>query len=76
MEKPTVMFNSRGESGNIYYILNLTRVAVMNRNENSRKQNLAEYNAMCRRVYSSQSYAEALSIIRETVTLIDLDGQY
>ncbi|GHU97833.1 hypothetical protein FACS1894211_00430 [Clostridia bacterium] len=105
MKKPTVKFNSRGETGNIYSILAMTRLAILRqekqrvlddcalatfedngygketaaflkKHENYSAQALAEFDAMCKRVYDSGSYEDALRIIREKVTLKDLDGRY
>ena len=70
MKKPTVRFCSRGESGNIFYILGLVR------REMQKQRRITEYNDLRDRVSASGSYAEALAIIREYVDLIDVDGEY
>lgn len=68
MEKPTVHFRSRHESGNIFVILALVR------RELQKQRRITDYNNLRDRVTSSDSYMEALAIIRETVNLIDDDG--
>ena len=70
MKKPTVHFNSRTESGNIYYILALVR------HEMQLQRRILDYNALRDRVTASGSYAEALALIREVVDLVDLAGAY
>ena len=70
MEKTTIQFNSRGPSGNIFVILGMVR------KEFQRQRRITDYNNMWERVQHSQSYKEALEIIREYVNLVDLDGQY
>lgn len=69
MNKPTVHFNSRGESGNIYWILGAVRTALR------KQRRITEYNDLRDRVFASGSYQEALAIIREYVDLIDDDGE-
>ena len=61
-----VYFESRGESGNIFFVLG--RVS----NVLGREQGLE---ISKRVVNNSKSYEEALAIIREYVDLIDLDGE-
>ena len=65
MTKPELRYNSRGETGNIYWILGeLSRIM--------RSQNqISAYNEIRDRVFKAQSYQEALEIIGEVVTLID-----
>lgn len=70
MIKPTVHFNSRDESGNIFYILGLVR------REMQKQRRITEYNDLRDRVTASGSYREALEIIREYVDLIDNDREY
>lgn len=70
MEKATIQFQSRGPSGNIFVILGMVR------RELQRQRRITDYNNMWERVQNSQSYKEALEIIREYVNLVDLDGQY
>ena len=64
--KKKVYFESRGESGNIFYVLG--RVS----NVLGREQGLE---ISKRVVNNAKSYDEALAIIREYVDLIDLDGE-
>ena len=70
MKRPTVFFQSSGESGNIFFILGLAR------REMQKQRRITEYNDLRDRVTSSGSYREALAIIREYVELIDLDGEF
>lgn len=65
MNKPELRYDSRGETGNIYWILGeLSRIM--------RSQNqISVYNEIRDRVFKAQSYQEALEIIGEVVTLID-----
>lgn len=71
MKKPTVHFNSRGESGNIFYILGLVR------REMQKQRRITEYNDLYFRVRTyCYSYTEALTEIRKIVDLIDDDGVY
>ena len=65
-----IYFNSLGPSGNIFAILGLVR------NEMRKQRRITEYNTMWERVQNSQSYEEALAIIREYVELIDLDKKF
>lgn len=62
----TVYFDSMGPSGNIYAVLSLCKESV------SKK----ELNELAAKVFSSKSYEEALSRIREYVDLIDVSGRY
>lgn len=70
MEKPTIHFRSRHESGNIFFILALVR------KEMQKQRRITDYNNLRDRVTSAGSYREALAIIRETISLIDDDGIY
>lgn len=69
MDKPTIHFHSRGESGNIYWILGAVRQALR------KQRRIIDYNNLRDRVTASHSYDEALAIIREYVDLIDDDSQ-
>ena len=69
MEKPTIHFSSRHESGNIFFILALVR------REMQKQRRITDYNNLRDRVTRSHDYREALAIIRETVNLIDDDGE-
>ena len=68
MDKPTIHFRSRHESGNIFVILALVR------RELQKQHRINDYNNLRDRVTASGSYEEALAVIRETVNLIDDDG--
>lgn len=65
-----IQFHSTKESGNIFWILGEVS-AVM-----KKQRRITEYNTMRDRVFEAQSYEEALTIIREYVELIDLDGKF
>lgn len=69
MDKPIIRINSRGETGNIFWILGAARVTLR------RLARLKDYDEMRERVIASASYEEALAIIREYVDLIDDDGE-
>ena len=66
MEKATVIFDSRGPSGNIYYIIGMAR------DELRKQRRIIDFNNMRDRVFESNSYEEALGIIKEYVNLIDI----
>ncbi len=73
-EKPTakdieIFFDSNGESGNIFYIL-----GMVNR-EMRKARRINDYNILRERVFDCHSYKDALSIIREYVDLIDIQGR-
>ena len=65
MNKPELRYNSRGETGNIYW-----RLGELSRIMRSQNQ-ISVYNEIRDRVFKAQSYQEALEIIGEVVTLID-----
>lgn len=65
----TIHFNSRGESGNIFWILGAVRQVFQ------KKRRITDFNTLRDRVISSGSYSEALAIIREQINLIDDDGE-
>jgi len=69
MTKPTIHFNSRGESGNIFWILGAVKTAL------HKQRRITDYNNLRDRVTASGSYNEALSIIREYVDLVDDDSE-
>ena len=66
MNKPTIHYNSQGESGNIFWILR----AIY---EEYKREGIAPtiFKEMQERVFAAGSYEEALAIIGEKVTLID-----
>lgn len=61
----TIHFNSRAESGNIFYILARVRDVMR------RDRRITEYNDMWQEVQNSGSYEDALKIIGKHVALID-----
>ena len=65
MKKPELIYDSRGESGNIFWILGQVRRLLREQNR------LTAYNELWERVQRAGSYKEALDIIGEEVTLID-----
>ena len=69
MKNPIIHFESRGPSGNIFWILGAAR------NELQKQRRITDYNTMWERVQNSGSYEAALEIIREYVDLIDDDGR-
>lgn len=70
MYKPTINFDSRGPSGNIFHILGMVRNAL------SKQRRITDYNKCWERVQASHSYEEALKIIREYVELIDVRERF
>lgn len=60
-----MIFNSRKESGNIFYILG--EVCKLMR----KQRRIIEYSNMLEEVENSDSYEEALKVIGQHVTLID-----
>lgn len=66
MNKPELIYNSRSESGNIFWILGHVRRLL------KEQHRLDAYNQLWERVQSAGSYEEALDILREEVTLIDI----
>ena len=66
MNKPELIYDSRGESGNIFWILGQVRRLLKEQGR------LDTYNQLWERVQSAGSYEEALDILREEVTLIDI----
>ena len=63
--KKALHFNSRGKSGNIFFILGMVRVTMQ------KQRRIIEYNNMWEEVQNSGSYEAALEIIGQHVTLID-----
>jgi len=70
MNKLTIHYNSKGESGNIFWILCALRNALEYAGESP-----AIYKNMQERVFASCSYKEALNIIGEKVNLIDINTE-
>lgn len=69
MEKPTIHFRSRHESGNIFAIL------AMVRQELRKQRRITEYSELWEQVQKGD-YENAIRLIREKVNLIDDDGIY
>lgn len=65
-KKPIVRFKSRGESGNIYFLMQLVSDALRDK---------VEMEKLWERVKQGD-YDAAIAKIREKVRLIDLDGLY
>jgi len=65
VEKPIIQYDSRGASGNIYYILGMVSQALR------KQRRYTDFNNLRDRVFECHSYEKALKIIGETVTLID-----
>ena len=63
--KEALHFNSRGESGNIFFILGMVRVTMQ------KQRRITEDNNMWPEVQHSGSYEAALTIIGKHVPLID-----
>ena len=66
MKKPTLVYNSRGPEGNVYWILGQAK-RLMKKNGR-----IAEWKELWDRVQNAGSYEEALEIIGEEVTLKDI----
>lgn len=69
MKPIEIHFHSTGSSGNIFFILGAVRNAMMKRRQ------ITAYNNLRDEVMNAGSYAEALSIIRKQINLIDDDGK-
>ena len=66
MAKPTVYFESRGESGNIYALLGKVSQAL---NDEKAVDELWKQ-------IQQGTYSQAIELIKQRVTLIDADGLY
>lgn len=64
--KPTVIFDSKGPSGNIYAVLGLVSKALR------KQRRYTDFNELRDRVFEANSYEEVLTIIGEYVILMDL----
>lgn len=69
MDKPKIMFDSRGKSGNIYWILGKVQLVM------KKQRRYTDFNDLRDRVFEAKSYAEALNIIREKVDLVDVSDE-
>lgn len=65
-KKETVYYESRGESGNIFFILAKVREVLRN------QRRINDYNECWEAVQKCGSYQDALDIISDYVILIDL----
>ena len=65
MKKPVLEYDSRGPSGNIYWILGQVRRIMQ------KQARIIAYNEMWEKVQNAHRYNEALEIISKEVTLID-----
>jgi len=66
MTKPTITYNSRGESGNIYFLLGQLQQIMR------KQRRYTDFNNLRDRIFESASYEEALAIMREEVELVDI----
>ena len=66
MEKPTIIYDSRGETGNIYYLIGQLQQLMR------QQRRYTDFNNLRDRIFESSSYEEALSIIGEEVELVDI----
>lgn len=66
IQKPKVEFDSKGASGNIYYILGLCSKVLR------KEQRITDYNQLKDDVFESKSYQDALAIIRKVIDLVDV----
>lgn len=66
MTKPVLEYDSRGESGNIFWMLAQVRRILQ------KQARINAYNEMLEKVQNAHSYNEALEIIGKEVTLIDI----
>ena len=65
MNKPVIEYESRGESGNVFWLLGAVHDALR------RDRRPTDYNTCRDAVLASHSYDEALSIMSRYVTLMD-----
>ena len=66
MEKPTIIYDSRGETGNIYYLIGQLQQIMR------KQRRYTDFNNLRDRIFESSSYEEALAIIGEEVELVDI----
>lgn len=67
MNKPIIYYDRRGPSGNIYHILGMVSQALR------KQRRYTDFNNLRDRVFEVKSYDEALSILEDAVTLIDIN---
>ena len=66
MEKPTIIYDSRGETGNIYYLIGQLQQIMR------KQRRYTDFNDLRDRIFESGSYEDALAIIGEEVELVDI----
>ena len=66
MEKPTIIYDSRGETGNIYHLIGQLQQIMR------KQRRYTDFNNLRDRIFESSSYEEALAIIGEKVELVDI----
>lgn len=66
MTKPTIIYDSRGETGNIYYLIGQLQQIMR------KQRRYTDFNNLRDRIFESSSYEEALAIIGEEVELVDI----
>lgn len=66
MNKETIYYESKGESGNIFFILAKVRDILR------KQRRINDYNECYEAVLGCDSYDEALDVISEYVFLVDL----
>lgn len=69
MEKQTIVYDSRGATGNIFWLLGELRQIMR------KQRRYTAFNEIRDRVVAAGSYNEALQIMSEEVTLVDRDKQ-
>lgn len=69
MAKEVIHFQSRHESGNIYWIMGKVRDIMR------KERRITDWNNAWERIQKTD-YAGALAILRELVDLVDDDGRY
>lgn len=69
MAKAVIHFQSRHESGNIYWIMGKVRDIMR------KERRITDWNNAWERIQKTD-YAGALAILRELVDLVDDDGRY
>ena len=66
MGKPTIIYDSRGETGNIYYLIGQLQQIMR------KQRRYTDFNNLRDRIFESGSYEDALTIIGEEVELVDI----
>ena len=66
MTKPTIIYDSRGETGNIYYLIGQLQQIMR------KQRRYTDFNDLRDRIFESGSYEDALAIIGEEVELVDI----